>query len=51
MKIQELNKTELLEIAGGDNVTQGFFKYLGSVYAGIVKGQPHASYGKYAGMY
>jgi hypothetical protein len=51
MKIQNLSKTELLEITGGDNVTQSFFKYLGSVYGGIVNGQPHASYGKYAGMY
>lgn len=51
MRLQELSNSELLAVSGGDNNTQGFFRYLGSVWAGIVKGQPHASYGKYAGMY
>jgi hypothetical protein len=50
MKTTELKIKELIEIKGGDNVTQGFFSYIGSVWAGIVKGQPHASYGRYAGM-
>jgi len=50
MKIQELELEECVKIFGGDEITQSVFSYLGSVWAGIVKGQPHASYGRYAGM-
>lgn len=48
-KLQDLSLEELGEIFGGDNVTQSLFRYLGSVCAGIMAGQPHAAYGRYAG--
>jgi len=49
-KFQELNLEECKTIIGGDNVTQAVFRYIGSVWAGIQAGQPHAAYGSYAGM-
>lgn len=46
----ELSTEECKFVSGGDNVTQAVFRYLGSVWAGIQAGQPHAQYGHYAGM-
>lgn len=49
--LKALSFNECREISGGDNVTQAVFRYLGSVWAGIEAGQPHAAYGVYSGMY
>ncbi|WP_092730114.1 hypothetical protein [Algoriphagus alkaliphilus] len=46
----ELSAEECKSVSGGDNITQAVFRYLGSFWAGIEAGQPHASYGYYAGM-
>ncbi len=46
-----MNLEECKNISGGDNITQAVFRYFGSVWAGIEAGQPHAAYGRYAGMY
>lgn len=48
-KLQDLSLKECVKISGGDNITQAVFRYLGSFCAGIMAGQPHAAYGRYAG--
>ena len=37
-------------IFGGDNLTRRFFNYLVQMVAYMQLGNPHASYGVYAGM-
>lgn len=49
--MQEISLMDCKTINGGDNITQAVFGYLGAVWAGIKQGQPHAAYGRYAGMY
>lgn len=48
--VKELSPKECKNIVGGDNNTRRLFYYIGTVVAGIVAGQPHAAYGRYAGM-
>ena len=48
--IQELNTIEKKEISGGDGLTRRVFNYLGKMVAYIQLGNPHDSYGVYAGM-
>ncbi|WP_439482194.1 hypothetical protein [Cyclobacterium plantarum] len=48
--LKELSLEDCKKIRGGDNLTQRFFYFIGSVTAGIVAGQPYGAYGRYAGM-
>ena len=49
-QLQELDLNECVNISGEDPLTRAVFRYLGSFCAGIMAGQPHAAYGRYAGL-